>query len=447
MDYHTDKEAYKKLNEIIMETLEQQLSRKSSKNLEGLLRQTAETYKEKHQWLCWDTDSWSDDDGDVDIDHHTLVRRRCHAFESVRIVRPLDKVVRRLLDVKPRSDPPSEADEYLLIGSRLKLNELIGESVVLWEAGGHPVLQLSDKVFVQAGLRLDCAIYDQLVHMKRYSPRLQTPKVLGALQAKETVYWFFSKMQGTTLDKSWPSMSEEQKEDVQNQLVSFFRKLRRIPAPPAEDAQSNIGGGNPRRCKDLRNKMHVAVNPIKDEKEFNDFLISAVGVEVPHSFRGQLYSRLRNDHPIVLTHGQLHPENIMVRWTVPPELSETFETYDMEFTLTGILDWEMSGWYPAYWEYVTAFRKGHTLDRMVDWCTYLPTKAIGSWVEEHGFDLVMSRLMECSRPDPDSDSGSESDESESESEPASEPGIEEADSGSESQSSEVTLQDSDNENL
>lgn len=44
------------------------------------------------------------------------------------------------------------------------------------------------------------------------------------------------------------------------------------------------------------------------------------------------------DHKIVMTHGDLSPRNILVQGS----------------KVVAILDWEMSGYYPEYWEYVKA---------------------------------------------------------------------------------------------
>ncbi|TDL20692.1 hypothetical protein BD410DRAFT_363616 [Rickenella mellea] len=40
-------------------------------------------------------------------------------------------------------------------------------------------------------------------------------------------------------------------------------------------------------------------------------------------------------HPLVLTHNDLFPRNIMVSGT----------------NVTAILDWECAGWFPSHWEY------------------------------------------------------------------------------------------------
>jgi aminoglycoside phosphotransferase (APT) family kinase protein len=48
---------------------------------------------------------------------------------------------------------------------------------------------------------------------------------------------------------------------------------------------------------------------------------------------------LSQSHEIVFTHGDLRPQNIMIK----------------NGNVVAIIDWELSGWYPEYWEFAKAF--------------------------------------------------------------------------------------------
>lgn len=56
-------------------------------------------------------------------------------------------------------------------------------------------------------------------------------------------------------------------------------------------------------------------------------------------------------HRIFFTHGDFRPLNIMVK----------------DGNVVAIIDWGLSGWYPEYWEFATAFHWG----RRDDWTGYL----------------------------------------------------------------------------
>jgi len=61
-------------------------------------------------------------------------------------------------------------------------------------------------------------------------------------------------------------------------------------------------------------------------------------------------SSLREDHGIVMTHGDLNPRNIMITWESDQGSLRTVK----DIKVSGILGWESAGWYPEYWEFVKA---------------------------------------------------------------------------------------------
>lgn len=95
-------------------------------------------------------------------------------------------------------------------------------------------------------------------------------------------------------------------------------------------------------------------------------------------------SSLRIDHRIVMTHGDLHPRNIMVAWG-DGDGGE-------ELKVTSILDWEFAGWYREYWEFLKAL---NTIGRapLHDWVEYLPTEAIGIYPSEYAMDCILDRCL------------------------------------------------------
>ncbi|KID95611.1 phosphotransferase enzyme family protein, partial [Metarhizium majus ARSEF 297] len=90
---------------------------------------------------------------------------------------------------------------------------------------------------------------------------------------------------------------------------------------------------------------------------------------------------MRADHDLVATHADLHPRNIMVEW-------DTEEGGSLH--ITAIINWELAGWYPEYWEFVKALHTVDTKGALADWYEYLPTAAIGSWPTEFSLDLLIT---------------------------------------------------------
>ena len=96
-----------------------------------------------------------------------------------------------------------------------------------------------------------------------------------------------------------------------------------------------------------------------------------------------------------MTHGDLHPRNIMVvvDGAACYHDHSTHVDSDQEIKITSILDWEMSGWYPDYWEFVKSLNTISQGDALEDWRDFLPSDAIGAWPVEFAIDMLISRWL------------------------------------------------------
>lgn len=156
-----------------------------------------------------------------------------------------------------------------------------------------------------------------------------------------------------------------------SKLGSIFSSIRSLPPPPSDEPHAILGGGIPRRCKDARRDIQVAEHPIKNVAEFNQFLTSDPK-RTETGWPKMIRSFLISDYKLVMTHGDLHPRNVMV---LKPNVSPSDVPADW-VEVTGLLDWEMCGYYPEYWEYVKALhtiRPGGSFD---DWWAYLPVSIV-----------------------------------------------------------------------
>ena len=177
---------------------------------------------------------------------------------------------------------------------------------------------------------------------------------------------------GSTLQELWPTLSTDSKQIIAEQLKSHFDELRAIPSP----SPCYFGSLETHICVDRRQLTRLNVGEhrlISSEKEFNKFIMTDLLHHYPTEYYNMLLSMMRQDHRVVLTHGDLHPRNIMVKDTV----------------VTGIIDWECAGWYPEYWEYI----KGLTSEGpVVDWWRYL-SKVVSPYNAEWAIDRQLERVM------------------------------------------------------
>lgn len=142
-------------------------------------------------------------------------------------------------------------------------------------------------------------------------------------------------IEGETLAQAWGNtLSAEDKTLVCRQLRDYISQLRAIQSP--NGLICSFGG---RPVVDARRRSSYKGGPFADEAAYNDFLVSnLIG---PSKIRDIIRSQMRADHKIVLSHGDLHGINIMVRPGVG---------------VVAIIDWEKAGYYPEYLDLLTPLR-------------------------------------------------------------------------------------------
>lgn len=162
----------------------------------------------------------------------------------------------------------------------------------------------------------------------------------------------------TTLATVWPQIDGGQKASIRDQLDVIMSDLRSRPYTDG----SALGGVAGEGCKDIRRHLRNSEKPIRSLVEYEEFLFSSPhpGGQVFTELLRQLYPHQPEPMKIVFTHGDFRPDNIAVdkdecnRWVV-----------------TGLLDWEYSGFYPEYCE---AFKSTNCLAPFEDddWYLFLP---------------------------------------------------------------------------
>ncbi|KAJ5212663.1 Aminoglycoside phosphotransferase [Penicillium cinerascens] len=129
-------------------------------------------------------------------------------------------------------------------------------------------------------------------------------------------------------------MDDERREKIALELQRFMTELRSFEG-------EFIGSVDGSPCEDPVFCAEQGVfGPYKTEHEFNEGLILAMNMSQTNSWVDHVAKLIRAipSHKIVLTHADLSPRNIIVKGD----------------KITGIIDWEMAGFYPEYWEYIKA---------------------------------------------------------------------------------------------
>ncbi|KAL2869622.1 uncharacterized protein BJX67DRAFT_347711 [Aspergillus lucknowensis] len=177
---------------------------------------------------------------------------------------------------------------------------------------------------------------------------------------------FMTYIPGTTLESTWSTLSHDAKVSIQSQLDRIFshlRSLRQDDGPGLGGVRGGCVGGE--GVKDYRIMETFAYKGITTAGGFDELQFSAKHRASPcyvRLLRSFLEDENKSLRGSVFTHGDLKKRNIMVqRDSENPEL----------YTVTGIVDWVDSGFYPEYYE-CTALSNGQNIDHDDDWYLYTP---------------------------------------------------------------------------
>jgi Phosphotransferase enzyme family len=262
--------------------------------------------------------------------------------------------------IHPISDALKE-----VLGTETCLSQAVAtalrSSQVIWRspvAKNAVVLKLSSSIVVKTIRDTgDLTEYTTLQYLDQHHLHIPVPKPHGVLHMRGMFLMFTSFIPGITLEKAWPLIDASGKARIRAQLEAIFCKIRALPF----SERSQLGGVGQEGCKDLLRHVRRSDGPILNAEEFEEFKFSRpnFGSSMFIKFLRQLAPR--NETKIVFTHGDVRPDNIIVE----------FDS-DQQYSVTGVLDWEFSGFYPEYHE-STKITNCLSPNDKSDWYLYLPS--------------------------------------------------------------------------
>ncbi|KAL3434605.1 phosphotransferase family protein [Aspergillus tetrazonus] len=197
---------------------------------------------------------------------------------------------------------------------------------------------------------------------------IAAPLLYAMYRDRDTLYIIMEYVPGVSLGIVWPSLTEANKYSLVRQLRCIFDQIRALPSPGFYGSVNQ--GPVPHRYFFSREKDPAVTGPFQTEEEFGRAIALRSKIMWSetnhHSFLSDYLARhlpsaLRN-HPPTFTHGDLHRENILVRKVVNSVTNEE------EYEVAALVDWEMAGWYPSYWEYAHISPLLQWID---DWPAYI----------------------------------------------------------------------------
>ncbi|RDB28922.1 hypothetical protein Hypma_016123 [Hypsizygus marmoreus] len=225
--------------------------------------------------------------------------------------------------------------EILAAAERLKPNTWLKRTI--W----YPDLGL----VVKYGLEVDPREGQCLWAIRRFlGDAIPVPEVYGWSTYDQYGFIYMELIQGMTLEERWDSLGEEERLGVCDELHRMVKSLRRLQQDPEDQFVGHIGR-QPLLDIIFVDHRKGPVGPLPSVQSFHDkFATLHYRDHYVRTSPDPYRIMLPDNAPIVFTHGDLHPRNIILSASGAGPVR-----------VLAIVDWQQSGWLPAYWEACKAF--------------------------------------------------------------------------------------------
>ncbi|KAJ5988259.1 phosphotransferase enzyme family protein [Penicillium waksmanii] len=216
------------------------------------------------------------------------------------------------------------------------------------EYGGRRVVGVGQHFVVKFGQGVDLAEGENMLFV-RENTNICVPRVFALYSDTKTGKSFIvmERIIGQTLLAAWPQLTQTEKQDILSDLRIQFNEMRQLPSP------NYFGSFGKRKLLDgifWTEEPDPLVNgPFDSEESLNEAMLRKYSHNGGPHYRVEYLRKclplIFQDHKATFTHGDLQRKNIIIQEKIQQ---------DDKRTRAVLIDWEKSGWYPAYWEYCLA---------------------------------------------------------------------------------------------
>lgn len=166
---------------------------------------------------------------------------------------------------------------------------------------------------------------------------------------------------GSSLEKHWVSLDHKTKRSLCLQTWDLIAKLRQIPQKPELKHLFQCATDGSQTLDLLIENFQQPPRPLETDLQLRSRIYERYIRFGGSRYKDQLFEMLPHSSSSIFTHGDIAPRNIMV---------------DEKYQITGLVDFENSGWYPDYWEYAQIMRPAC---RTGDWQSWMDDTAPQKW--------------------------------------------------------------------
>ncbi|POR34113.1 Uncharacterized protein TPAR_05773 [Tolypocladium paradoxum] len=161
---------------------------------------------------------------------------------------------------------------------------------------------------------------------------IPVPEIVQEWTENGRYFLITKRIPGVPLQEAWPAMSETERDCVAKQTVDCLLQLRKLCSAKIQSLEEE-----PVYSAFLfRNGYGLPQGPFASDDQLWDGMAEALK-RGPENTRRLLQQRMPPAQPYTFTHGDLTARNVIVE----------------DGKLMGIIDWEGSGFFPVWWEFVS----------------------------------------------------------------------------------------------
>lgn len=237
------------------------------------------------------------------------------------------------------------------------------EITTLSDQNGSKVLKCDDEVIVKIGRRVRPSEATALRLVREHTD-VPVPEFVGGARYEGEGRLIMGVVPGVTLAEAWDKLSNTTKRRVCEETWEMIGEIRQIKKPRAlQHRFLCLADGSPCVNDPLVAGARCAEPPhppLLDDDAVRARIYECYYYAATRRKYGEL-PVIPRSNVSVFTHNDINPENIM---------------FDKESCqITGIIDWEMAGWYPDYWEYASILKP----TRWEDWQEWMDQTAPEKW--------------------------------------------------------------------
>lgn len=205
---------------------------------------------------------------------------------------------------------------------------------IFYEAGDRGVWSLGSQQILKERSGSPPTFEANNIQFLKQKTSIPVPTIVADWEEDNGRYFMITKrIHGQTLEAAWPIMSTDEKERVAKETAEYLLQLRSLQSPQMQSLN-----GQPLYSAFLfQNDYGISHGPLSSDDELWKEMEKALE-KVPEKARQRLQKRMPPASPFTFTHGDLTNVNIIVK----------------DGHLAGIIDWEVSGFYPVWWEFTCA---------------------------------------------------------------------------------------------